>query len=151
QPHPRLGLAHGGARLLLARADLLVVENGDDLPRLEWITFAHRDLANPAGGLRGDRRVVAFDATAHRDDARGHGARRDHETPGAESYETEDDHRRDEHEPTTTHAHAPRPVSRRSMASPCVRRSWMCLTYAAASGGRIAGRRLASTRSRKRA
>ncbi len=65
-----LRLAHRGRRLLLACANLLVIEHGDDGPGAHWIALSHGDLANPPGGLGRDRRVVAFDPAAHRDHAR---------------------------------------------------------------------------------
>ena len=67
---PRLGLADGGLGLLLARADLLVVEHRDDLAGLDLIALPHGDLADPSRGLGRDRGVVTLDPPAHRDHAR---------------------------------------------------------------------------------
>ena len=47
QAHSRLGLTDGRRRLPLARANLLVVELGDDLPGLDRIALPHGDLADP--------------------------------------------------------------------------------------------------------
>ena len=82
QPNVRLGLPHGRLGLPLARADLLVVQHGDDLAGLEVIAFSHGDLADAPHGLGGDGRVVSLDPPAHRDDARRSADRRqapDHE------------------------------------------------------------------------
>ena len=67
---PRLCLTQGRLRLLLAGADLLVIEHCDDRPRAHLVALSHGDLANPSGGLGRDRRVVAFDPAAHGDHAR---------------------------------------------------------------------------------
>jgi len=105
QPHPRLGLTNRGHRLLLARANLLVVEDRDHLPRLDAIAFPHGDLADPPRRLRGDGGVVALDASAHREHARRQRGRREHEAPDGEPAETEDDHHRGDREPTPSRAH----------------------------------------------
>src|SRR5437867_12480635 len=146
-----LGLPDSGGCLSPTRAHLLVIEHGDRLPRLDAIAFPHGDLANSARGLRGHGGVVALDASAHRGHARRQRGRREHEAPDGEPGETEDGQRRDDREPTPLRAHGRRLRRVESAASPCVSRSWMCLTYAAASGGLMAGRRMASTRSRNRA
>src|SRR6185503_14635376 len=111
--------------------------------RLETIALAHGDLTDAPRGLRGDRGVVAFDASAHGDHALRHGRRREHEAPERESAEGDDDdqERDDDAAPP---GHAWRLALRRSAASPCVSRSWTCRTYAAASGGWSPGRRFAS-------
>ena len=69
QLHARLGLPDGSLGLLLARADLLVVEHGDDLPGLDLVALAHGDLADAPRGLGRDGRVVALDPPAHGDHA----------------------------------------------------------------------------------
>jgi hypothetical protein len=63
-----LGLRDVRLRLIHARFELFVVERGDHLAGLDLIAFAHGDLTNAPGGLRGDRRVIALDAAAYRND-----------------------------------------------------------------------------------
>ena len=47
------------------------VEDGDDLPGADLIALTHGDGADAAGRLGRHRRVIALDASAHRDHARG--------------------------------------------------------------------------------
>jgi hypothetical protein len=64
----RFSLRDVRLRLFHARLDLIVVKCGDHLAGLDLIAFSHGDLTNASGGLRGHRRVVAFDAPAYRND-----------------------------------------------------------------------------------
>jgi hypothetical protein len=85
--HAPVGLAHGGLGLLLAGADLLVVEDGDDLSGRDPVALAHGDLADPARGLGGHGRVVALDPAAHGDDAGRQVGRREEHVPHPEAGE----------------------------------------------------------------
>ena len=135
QLHARLGLPHRGRRLLLAGADLLVVEQGEDLAGLDAIALAHGDLADAARGLGGDRRVVALDAPAHRDHARRQVGRSQHEAPGREPAEASTSRSDEDPEPArpgvmggasgSRQRAAPGRVGR---ASPWMSRSCMCST-----------------------
>jgi hypothetical protein len=102
QAHARLRLADHRLGLLLSRADLLVVEYGDDLPRLDLIALAHAELADPSGRLGGDRRIVTLDASTHRDNAVRHGRWRQYETPDGGSGHAKGQHG-DNHERALAH------------------------------------------------
>ena len=54
------------SRLFHARFDLFVVKCGDHLTGLDLIALAHGDLTNAPGGLRGYRRVIAFELAGRR-------------------------------------------------------------------------------------
>ena len=64
----RFRVGQGGTRLIFARADLFVVQNGDDVAGLDGVAFADADLQNAAAQLGRDRRLIGFDAPAERDD-----------------------------------------------------------------------------------
>jgi hypothetical protein len=67
----RFGVGQGGARLILAGADLVIVQNRNDVARIDGIAFAHADLQDAAAQLGRDRRFIGFDAATERDDALG--------------------------------------------------------------------------------
>ena len=126
-PYARVRLAHGRLRLPLACANLLVVEDGDDLAGLDAIALSHADLPDPSGRLGGDRGIIALDAAARHDHAGRHGRRREHDTPDGEAAEAERQHGHDREAPAAR-AHAPRLALGRLAASPWLTRSWMCFT-----------------------
>ena len=65
----RFRVRQGGTRLIFARPDLFVVQNGDDVAGLDGVALAYADLQNAAAQLGRDRRLIGFDAPAERDDA----------------------------------------------------------------------------------
>src|SRR5579872_1249699 len=66
--HFCLRVGERGARLILLRAHLCVVEPRDHLPRRHGVALAHGDFENFSAGFRRYRGIVAFDAPAERDD-----------------------------------------------------------------------------------
>ena len=67
----RLRPRERGLGLVLARANLRVVEDGDDVSGVDAVALAYADLEDAAGGLGGYGGVVALDAAADGDDAGG--------------------------------------------------------------------------------
>ena len=92
-PEPRLGLANGGLGLLLAGADLRVVEHGDDLSGRDLVALPHGDLADPPGRLGPDRGVVPLDSSAHGNHAGRHGGPGQEEAPPGHRHQGQDEER----------------------------------------------------------
>ena len=62
-------------------AQLLVVQNRDDISGLDLVSLAHLGFQQPARGFGGDRRVVAFDPPAEHDDVGGAARLGQHHAP----------------------------------------------------------------------
>ena len=92
-PEPRLGLADGRLGLLLAGADLRVVEHGDDLSGRDLVALPHGDLADPPGRLGPDRGVVPLDSSAHGNHAGRHGGPGQEEAPPRDRHQAQDEER----------------------------------------------------------
>ena len=64
-------LGDGGASLIFAFADLLIIKNGDGVSGFHGVAFAEADLHDAAAGFGGERGIVTFDAATESDDAIG--------------------------------------------------------------------------------
>ena len=73
-----------GLGLVLARANLRVVEDGDDVSGVDAVALAHANLEDAAGGLGGNGGVVSLDASADGDDAGGQRGRGEEDAPNDE-------------------------------------------------------------------
>ena len=89
----RLGLADGGLGLLLAGADLRVVEHGDDLSGRDLVALAHGDLSDPPGRLGPDRGVVPLDSSAHGNHAGRHGGPGQQQAPPGDRHQAQNEER----------------------------------------------------------
>ena len=89
-----LSLRERGPGLVLARSNLRIVEDGNRVPGIDGVALAHANLQDAAGGLGGNRGIVAFDAAADGDDAGGQRGRREEDPPHDEGDRNQDDQRR---------------------------------------------------------
>jgi hypothetical protein len=64
----RFRMRQRGAGLILTGANLVIVENRNDVAGLDAVAFADPDLEDAAAQLGRDHRFVGFDAAAQRDD-----------------------------------------------------------------------------------
>jgi hypothetical protein len=68
-PHLRLRMRERRLRLILPRAQLIVVHCGDDIARVDAVSFADADFENAATEFRRDGRFIGLDSTTQRDHA----------------------------------------------------------------------------------
>jgi hypothetical protein len=66
----RFGIGDCCLRLSFARANLFVVEHGNDVARIDRVAFAHFDIEYSTTQLRGDSGRVAFDPATQLDHVR---------------------------------------------------------------------------------
>ena len=92
-----LGRRQRGARGVLARSNLRIVENGDHVAGFDAVALAHAHFENAPGGLWSDGGIVALDAAAHGDDTVRHAGRSKKSSPddkGGHQQQAEDDEHR---------------------------------------------------------